>query len=135
MSLPTTEMSYTDCFDVLDACLAADRGVRVKMPDHDRATFFRMRVHQARQIIRNKNKVVYERDHAMWGCSQYDPIAVKIRIEDGTVWVYLEKISSVDLVIEPIEGPIPQIEHKSQLRIAGPEGTIQGEVLPPIRRV
>lgn len=136
MSLPTTRLSYVDCFDILDQCLDHERGVRVKMPDFNSANFFRMRLHQARTIVRNENKAIYERDHNMWGSSQYDGIAVKIRQEGDAVWVYLEKITSMDLVVEPIDGPIPQIEHRAPLQITlrMPDGVLQGEVLAPIKR-
>lgn len=130
MSLPTSRLSYKDCFDLYDKALESERGVRVRMPDPNYANFFRMRMHKARSIVRDENRLIYELGQPLHGCSEYDPLVLKIRIEEGgDCWLYLEKVDAIVMEVEPIEDvpalPPPeeplQIEHKQ-------------EVLPPIRR-
>ena len=139
MSLPTSRLAYADCIDLLDKCLEAERGIRVKAYNPDKANFFRMRIHMARQIIRNENKEIYEKGDPMWGCSIYDAIVIKIRVEDdGMTWLYLEKISSMDLVIEEITEPVrllgDQGYNRLQITASSETGEIRAEVLPPIKR-
>lgn len=134
MSLPTSRLSYGDCFEVYDKCLESARGIRIRMPDRDVAWFFRMRLHMARSIDRKENKAIYEKGEPMHGCSLYDPIAIRIRTIGDECWVYLEPITSINLEIEPIEGDIPKLEYKPQLQI-----TVQREPEPvsasaPVKR-
>lgn len=96
MSLPTTPTTYGDCYEVLDKAAAEPKGIRVKVPDYDSAMFFRMRLHQARKIVRKQNKDIYEADHPMHNASPYDELVIRNprRVNDD-FWLYIEKYQSI----------------------------------------
>lgn len=92
MSLSTSRNAYLDCFVLLDRALDDARGIRVELRDEKAAIFFRLRIHQARQIDRAENRSLYsEPDHPLHGRSPYD--CLTLRIDPGPpCWLYLDKI-------------------------------------------
>lgn len=91
MSLSTSRLAYTDCYTLLDAALDNPRGLRVEMRSIPAASYFRLRIHHARQIDRNDNAKTYSPDHPLHACSPYD--ALTLRIEPGPpIWLYLDRV-------------------------------------------
>ena len=140
MSLSNSRLSYTDCFDLLDQALEQSRGLRIEVPDINAANYLRMRIHHARQIDRNENKITYaDPDAPLHGRSPYDILVVRIEATNGSGWVYLDK-QKVDIGrIEAIpEGY--QVDHVPMLRLEGPKperaelGEIVEPAVPQIRR-
>lgn len=109
MSISTSRLAYTDCIDLMDAAIESSLGVRYpfgKGPrGRDAAFHYRMRVHQARKLVREDNERIYADDpgHPLHGRSIYDPLVFRIREADGEFYLYGEK-TSIDLgAIEPLD--------------------------------
>lgn len=94
MSISNSRQSYQDCYEVFDRAIADDRGCRVKLPSYDKATFFRMRLHQARKLDRQDKSLIYPLGHPMHAASPYDPLVVRIRREKDDFYVYVEQIGA-----------------------------------------
>jgi hypothetical protein len=116
MSTSTSRLSYVDCYELMDRALDDPRGVRLKFEKEGDARYFRMRLHYARKIDREDNKSVYERDHPMWGISQYDRLCSRIRREREDWYLYLEHSNVGWVEIEdlgeapkpnPVQSPMP----------------------------
>jgi len=110
VSVPTSLHSYTDCVELFDRALESKAGIRVRMDSGEAATNFRMRMHQARKLHREQNKLTYQPDHPMFGTSPYDAYTLRIRAEDNTVWLYLEPNLSVLDKVEDLSGHQPLSE-------------------------
>lgn len=120
MSLPNARLAYHDCFDLFDAAVSDPKGVRVGFSEKGEATFFRMRLHNARKIDRRNNAKIYPEGDPMHGQSIYDRLVVQIREEGDMVWVYIrqivfngivENLSDVlELEAEPEPRKLPQPE-------------------------
>lgn len=113
MTIPTSHLSYTDCYDTMDRALEDEQGVRVKFRTFGEATFFRMRCHQARAINRRMNKELHEVGHPMHGGSIYDRLILRIRESGAVAYVYIEKMTNIMGDIESLadvweELPAPQ---------------------------
>lgn len=104
MTLSTSYLSYEDCRDAMNQALDDDKGIRIKVGDIDAATFFRMRLHQARKLDREKNKSVYDRDHPMHGVSEYDRLIIKLRTQNDSVYVYIEQTGAINGEVESLSG-------------------------------
>lgn len=102
MSLPKSRLSYTDCYEALDQALEDEKGVRIPVASYDTALLFRLRLHQARQLHRNDNKLTYEEGHAMHGASPYDELVVRIRESKGRTYVHIEKTKLDRGAVEPL---------------------------------
>lgn len=90
MTLSTSRLAYTDCIEVFDRALEDSKGIRISQPGIDEANHFRMRMHQARKLIRDDNRLTYEDDHPMFGRSVYDKLAVRIKNIEGTIYLYIQ---------------------------------------------
>jgi hypothetical protein len=94
MSLPTSRLAYEDCLDAMDRALEDPKGIRIRVPDRDAAHVLRQRMHQARVLDRNANRLKYpEEGHAMHGCSVYDRLRATIRRTKAGTFLYLEQIN------------------------------------------
>lgn len=102
MSLSTSRQAYADCYEVFDAAMENDAGVKVKMQSEDAAYFFRMRMHQARSLVKKDNSRIYPDDHPLYGASEYDRLAVKIRKLNGDFYIWVEPHGVQRGEIEPI---------------------------------
>lgn len=93
MPTSSSRLSYPDCEAFLNKALEDDVGARMYFLTKGTAYQFRVRCHQFRQICRNDNRQMYQRDHAMYGRSEYDPITLSILpTEDQSEWfVYARK--------------------------------------------
>lgn len=138
MSLPTSILSYGDCFKVMDAALEDDIGCRVKIEDYGAARFFRMRMNYARRLDRAKNAEIYEEGHRMHGCSQYDSLVFRVRLDqvggEEFYWVYAEKQDIVLGEIQPLSegiGSSAEAEMPEPDEVAEPAESLQIE---PIQR-
>lgn len=140
MTISTSRLAYLDCFKVLDKALEDKQGARIRMTDMDSAIYFRMRCHQARSIERKENLAVYDEGEFMHGKSVYDRLVLRIKTEEGVVYLYLEKalvdMGDVEaLANEPdqemLEAPKPQ------LRIEGPKPEPEPVTItvPVLRRI
>jgi hypothetical protein len=94
MATSTSRLSYDDAFTVMDEAIADPKGARVMFDNHGQATYFKMRLHSARQIDRNDNKQIFAEGEKLYGRSVYDTLVVRVRgpDEDGKWWVYLENV-------------------------------------------
>lgn len=94
MTLPTSELAYQDCYAILDAALADEQGVKVRLATKAQAYHLRQRAHYARSLDRRKNLEVYpEVTDPMHGISYYDKLTLRV-IEDtdeGCWWVSVEQ--------------------------------------------
>lgn len=138
MSLPTSILSYGDCFKVMDAALEDAIGCRVKIEDYGAARFFRMRMNYARRLARAKNAEIYEEGHQMHGCSEYDSLVFRIRLDSTTAdefyWVYAERQDIVLGEIQPLsEGIGSSAEAEMPEADTGPE-VVDGMQIEPIQR-
>ena len=94
MSLSDSRLSYTDCYEAMDRALEDEKGIRVVVEDNNAATYYRMRLHQARKIDRRHNKSVYEPGDKLYGHSVYDVLIFRIREDiEGAWWVYMEQVT------------------------------------------
>lgn len=144
MSLSSSTLAYTDCFRVFEQALADPNGVRVLLPNMNAATFLRMRLHKARQLDRDNNLKVYteNRDHPLYGKSQFDGLVIKIRQEGEGTYLYLEPVDTLEYEVEGLSElrglpapprfatlPSPAMEN---IEIAEGEAiTGEIEILPP----
>lgn len=108
MTRSTNRLAFTDVFDVFDKALSASKGVRLPFDSKNEATYFRMRMNQARAVDRNESKKVYPKDDPMYGQSQYDILSIRLigPIEDENS----PTGQTTFLYIEPKEKRMPQIE-------------------------
>lgn len=104
MTASTSRLSYQDCFDVLDQALEDTKGARVKFEGYSSASYFRSRLHNARQIDRKDNRDIHSEDmtHPMFGRSVYDKLIVRIVPETEFHWVYIEHSSIDRLEVESL---------------------------------
>ena len=94
MSISNSRLSYSDCYELLDGAIADSKGARVWVGTHADATFFRMRVHQARTINRKDNQEIYEPGDPLYGSSVYDKVVIRLKEDEvGEWWVYAEKMA------------------------------------------
>lgn len=104
MSASTSKLSYSDCFEVMDKALEADRGVRIQFNDEGNAKHFLVRCHKARVLDRHENRLTYNEGDPLYARSIYDPLMGQIKRMDGKIWLFLRKLSAEHLVIEEIDG-------------------------------
>lgn len=105
MSIPMSRQSYGDCYELMEKALEDEKGVRVCMNTEDKATFFRMRCHTARQLHRKDNMQIYKPGDPMYGASIYDKLTFRIKEdEDGEFWVYAEKTELEPGAVESLSG-------------------------------
>lgn len=106
MSLPNTPLSYLDCFEVFDRALKDAEGVMVRMKSKDAATHFRMRMHQARRVDRQRNCQTYEMEHPLFNSSAYDPLYITIEDREDVYYLFIRH-RPVPQEIIPIAGNAP----------------------------
>jgi hypothetical protein len=104
MSASTSRLSFQDCFDVMEKAIESERGVRVQFETEGAAKHFLVRLNKARVLDRDENRQTYVPGDMLFGRSVYDPLMGQIRRVDGTVWLFINKLSAEHLVIEDIDG-------------------------------
>jgi hypothetical protein len=120
MSLSNSLQSYADCLDFFEAVVDDPKGGRVFIGDHAKAHHFRMRCNQARQLHREQNKRIHDIGTKLYGASEYDPLALQLKMDtDGNWWVYAVRMSidasQIDLLSEIDDTPL--IEDRAPLQI------------------
>ena len=126
MTVSNSPLSYEDCYRIMDAALADERGVRVKLRDINGATFFRMRCHQARKIDRQRSEDTYEKGDPRYKVSQYDRLILRIRADAEGVWVKIEQNAVIPGEVESLstgellEIGLPMIPYEPQQRLPAP---------------
>lgn len=91
MSLSTSLLSYSDCMKFMDKALEYSEGARLKLSDESACIYFRMRCQQARQLDRESNQNIYDKDHFMHGRSQYDVLTFRIYNLEDAWFIYAER--------------------------------------------
>lgn len=104
MSLPTNLGAYTDCLDYFDKAIADPKGIRIQFADYSEAKYFSLRMSNARVLVRDEAKRLYQRDEPLWGRSEYDGLQVKSPAQDtdGHWWVYIIPHNSRVLTVESL---------------------------------
>lgn len=92
MSLPVQIAAYTDCYEIWSTAAQLRVGCRTFVgPDYAKAEYLRMRMHQARSLLRDQSKRAYPREHPLWGQSDYDAYKITLKPdEDTNYWLYVE---------------------------------------------
>jgi len=105
MAISNSRFSYGDCYELMDKALADPKGIRIKFSSWGDALHFRLRLHTARRIDRKDNLEVFPADHAMHGRSPYDPLIMRLKLnQDDTTWLRLEKVDAREFEIESLDG-------------------------------
>lgn len=103
MTISTSRLSYQDCFELMEKAVDDLKGVRICIGTLDKATFFRMRCHQARKIDRHDNLTIYQEGDKLHGASVYDVLTFRIREDElGEYWVYAEKTELPEGAVESL---------------------------------
>lgn len=112
MTTSTSRLSYEDCERLFEAAEADAAGARMKVPDFNAGTHFKMRMHSFRQIDRRENRQVYvnQPDHPMYGRSVYDRFIVTVDNVDGEWYVYVKRTLENLGEIERLTGEDPPTE-------------------------
>lgn len=105
MTVSTSRLAFDDCFDLMDRTLEEPQGIRVRFPSFGAANYFRMRMHQARSLDREDNKLAYDKGERLYGRSIYDPIKATVEEQGKAWWLILKKYSIEGLHIESL-GPV-----------------------------
>lgn len=127
MSLSNSRLAYGDCYELLDRALDEPRGLRIEVRDENAATYLRLRIHHARTIDRQENKVTYaDPDHPLHGRSPYDIFVCRIEVSNGSTWLWLDRqkveIGRVESI--PVEAQIEY--HPTETRLLeGPKGEVE----------
>ena len=116
MSLPTTPAAYNDCYEIWTAATTLRGGCRSLVgPDFAKAVYLRMRMHQARQILRNINRRAYPTENPLWNTSEFDAFKVSIKEDsDGNHWLYVEPhgnwaaVDSIEAIPDEELGILPE---------------------------
>ncbi|SRR6266567_5282551 len=99
MTVSTSRLAYTDCYDIMDRALADGKGCRVKFKDADDAYNFRLRLYVARKIDRVDNAEIYDPPHPLHGRSEYDGLVSRVRQDaQKNIWLYVEVLVSRNLL-------------------------------------
>lgn len=110
MPTSSSRLSYPDCEAFFDKALDDNVGARLPFNTRGDAYQFRVRCHQFRQICREDNRRIHDRNDALYGRSVYDPITLSILpTEDNSEWfVYARRCTLNESEIESLselEGP------------------------------
>ncbi len=93
MPTSTSRISYEDCFSHFANAAADPHGVRIHFDKYGDAKQLQTRMNTARKLDREQNAEDYDRDHPLFGRSEYDEFVVRLvgdRSSDE-VWVYVER--------------------------------------------
>src|ERR1017187_8574274 len=121
MSLSNSRLAYTDCYTLLDRALDEPRGIRIEVNDLAAANYLRMRIHHARTIDRQENKVTYpDKDHPLHGRSPYDILIARIEGDEDSGLLYLDKQKVEIISVEPIPADF-QVEFKPVRMLEAPK--------------
>lgn len=101
MSLSNSRLAYEEEYEVMDRALESAEGVRVGFDAQDDASYYRMRMNQARKLDRQFNGERYTNlNDPRRNKSQYDALSIRIRRIGNTYWVYVAKRQKPALIEE-----------------------------------
>ena len=103
MTLPLSLAAYEDCTDYMQRAIDAEKGIRVKVPDHGSAMRLRSRLHMARSLDRKNNRDLLPEDDPLYGKSEFDPLVVRFEAEGDEEWVRIEKMSAIAAAEHEVE--------------------------------
>lgn len=102
MTAPATRLAYNDAFEAMNKALDDPTGIRIQVGTLAAAYTMRSRLHYARQIDRRDNSSLPE-DDELYARSAFDVLIVRIKADvEGKYWVYIERSTLGNLVIEPL---------------------------------
>ena len=78
MTVSTSRRAYKDCYDLFDRALAAPCDIRNRCTDPGQANHLRVRLHQARILLRRESLSIYAEEDPNHGASPYDSLIVRI---------------------------------------------------------
>lgn len=105
MSLPTSFLSYATEFEALDRALADTKGIRINLGTYAQANAYRVRLHYARRLDRDRSKEMYKPGDPGYGTSSFDCIVCRLKEDtEGGWWVYLEKNEVIPGHVESLSG-------------------------------
>jgi hypothetical protein len=117
LPLPIQPGAYTDCYEIWAQAEALGTGCRTLVgPNLATAEYLRMRMHQARKLLRDQSRRAYPKEHPLHNTSEYDRYKLTIKSdEDDNYYLYVEPHGDWGAVrnIEPIPpdeilpGPAP----------------------------
>ena len=109
MSLTNAPAAYADCYRLYELAISTPGGIRSPFATREAASYFQMRMNQARVLLRNQSKRAYTRDHPAYDKSEYDGYKVQV-LEDevGEFWVYVKPYG--DWAVIANAEPIPNDE-------------------------
>ena len=121
MSLPTQLGAYGDCLKYFSRAASNRLGTRVHCHNHTAAQYLRMRLHQARVLLRRESRRIFPPDHPAYDKSEFDFLVCRLLIaaeSDGTWWVYIERHGQTIIAIEDLsdEAADPTDEQYGSLR-------------------
>lgn len=91
MTTPTARSAYKVYYDILDRAIDSEAGIRIGFADQGEANQYRVRLHTARSLDRELNRITREPSDPDFGVSDYDNLVVRVRREDGKWWVYIKQ--------------------------------------------
>lgn len=93
MPVSNSRLSYSDCFTLFEKALEDAKGARYQVSGGESrsdAWYFRLRMHNARQIDRKDNKELFELGDPLYGRSIYDPLLIQIKQDvEEKWWIYV----------------------------------------------
>jgi hypothetical protein len=129
VSLTNSKAAYTDCYRLFELAVATPGGIRTPFATREAASYYQMRMNQARVLLRAQSKRVYSPDHPAYDRSEYDPYKVQVlESEDGEWWVYVKPhgdwaaIANAEPIPADETGILPPNPHHAQLT-HNPEST------------
>jgi hypothetical protein len=120
MPTSTSRLAYEDCYEILNMAVEDEAGARVRVPDRRDAVTLRVRLHTARRIDREENRLTYDKDHPLHGKSVYDKLVVRIKDLEEAIYLYIEKIH-LNTHVEPLSS----LSAPKQMLIGPPQQTVQ----------
>ena len=108
MPASTSRLSYRDCYELFDKALADSEGIRIKAKDGNYANWLKSRLHYARKLDREDNRLVYEEGDPLHGRSMYDPIIIGIRKTGASWWIHLQRVDALNYEVESLSNGNPE---------------------------
>lgn len=112
MPVSNSRLSYADCFTLFDKALDDTKGARYQVGNGEEGAnrYFVMRMHQARSLDRQDNKILHSLGDHLYGRSVYDPLICQLKQDTkGGWWVYVTHTEIDEALIESLS-EVPLIE-------------------------
>lgn len=122
MSLTTAPAAYADCYRLYELAVATPGGIRTPFPTREAASYFQMRMSQARVLLRNQSKRAFAPGHPAYDKSEFDAYKVQVLPDvDGEFWVYIRPhgdwaaVANAEPIPEDEATLLPPHPHHAQL--------------------